>query len=87
MLAELGINQRLWRGWRLAYRLKEPEKESVAVAVARIRAKIKVSNDCPMEVIVPRTKSDAERRAAAQRLADAKRDRAAAQRAAGLKIS
>ena len=81
---EIGIKSRVWRGWRVAYRLKEPEREGVAEIEKRLAAKMKLSVDRPFSTEVSRTKTPEQRKAAYVKSATLRQARAAAQKLAGI---
>ena len=82
-LASVGVECKIWRGWKLAYRQKKPEAETAEVASARIMKKIALSNDKPVKTDGSFKKTVDQRRQAASRIAGKKAARAKAQIAAG----
>ena len=84
-LADLGAAIKLWRGWRVSYRLREPEKEGVNTIITRISNKQKRSNDRPFTTDgTTRSKSMSERKAASDNIAAEIQARATVKAAAGL---
>ena len=83
-LASLGVNAKMWRGWRIAYRTAQPERETAESAQKRIDNKRKLSNDKPFRTDSSLSKSDQQRRESAQKLTAIRRARANSQSAAGL---
>ena len=73
-------------GMEISYRTKQPEQETVAATGERIGRNMKSPNDRPVVTRMSRAKSDHERRAAAQKMADVRTARANAQRAAGIPV-
>ena len=83
-LTEVGIQVMSWRGWKISYRTKQPDKESVEACSARIANKQKHSIDIPFSTVCSRTKSGVERKAASDAQARIRKVRADAQKAAGV---
>ena len=83
-LSEVGVAVQVWRGWKTSYRLRQPEAEKVEVASARIAAKQKLSVDAPLSAVANRTKSADDRRKASDSIAQIRRNRATAQKLAGI---
>ena len=82
LLHELGVSVRLWNGWRCAYRMQEPEKETPEKVADRIANRQLLSVDRPWSTECSRTKSVAQRKELAESLARIGAARAASQKAA-----
>ena len=83
-LTEVGIQVKSWRGWKIAYRTKQPDRESVEACSQRIATKQKHSIDIPFSTVCSRTKSGVERKAASDAQIRIRKLRADAQKAAGV---
>ena len=86
-LSDLGVHVKVWRGWRVAHRLREPENENVESVVRRITAKMKRSTDRPFTTeSTQRTKSVLQRQEASDAAKSKVQARAAAQKANALLV-
>ncbi len=68
-LAELHHNIIFWKGWKLSYRTREPEKVAIDVTSLKIGRKISASVDQPFDMVTHNarlTKTLAERKAVAK---------------------
>ena len=85
-LNEIGVSTRVWRGWRVSYRTKEPEKETAEQCAARIAHKQKLSIDQPFSTEVGRTKTAAERKAASDKSSGVRKARGLNHKTCGLDL-
>ena len=83
-LADLDVHVKHWKGWRVSYRLREPEKEPAEKCAKRIQRKMKSSIDRPFSTVGPRTKSAEDRKVASDKIAARQKARSAAVKAAGI---
>ena len=68
-LAEVGVQTKSWRGWKISFRTQEPEKESAVSCFARLERKMAISTDKPFSTECSRTKTVMQRKEASDRTA------------------